>query len=190
MKVFFLNTASFFIHLAIIKDNEILYQCQEKNDSQLSEKIFNLIEKTFKEANTKPNEIKKIYVVNGPGSFTGIRLGITIAKTFAWHQQIPICEISTIAFLASGQQETVGIVIPDKQGMGYCGIYTKNLEKKQESYTNIEEFKKNNLPIINYQEEIPIDLLKIIKKYQDQQTNVHQIKANYLKKLAVEKEEK
>ena len=50
------------------------------------------VSKMFDEVNKKPNDVNKIIVVNGPGSFTGIRIGITLAKLMAFCLSIPIIQ--------------------------------------------------------------------------------------------------
>lgn len=189
MKILFLDTSSFFINIAIIEDNNFLFHFKEKSDNKLSDRIFSLIENAFAKANTKPQEIKKIYVTNGPGSFTGIRIGLTIAKTMAWDLNIPICTVSSLLMLASGQTKPVYAVIFDRNGYGYCALYNQNLVTEEEVYVNIKQFLKADIPVVSYQneKEPTIDLLRIVKKYKNKQENVHGIKANYIKKMEMEK---
>ena len=69
----------------------------------LSVKIFEVIQECINGAEILPEDIEKIYVVTGPGSFTGVRIGVTIAKTFAWaknkdsnHVKLPVIFISNV----------------------------------------------------------------------------------------------
>ena len=195
MKSLFLDTSSFFIQIAIVDDNQILFHYQTKNDQKLSEKIFGFLEETFQKAEISPNEIEKIYIVNGPGSFTGARLGVTIAKTMAWDLKIPICSVSSLLVLASGFTYPVKVVIPDRNDFGFCALYNQKLVAEQELYTKIGDFiKKSVQPIVSYVPikecdvlEPKVDILRIIKKYKNKSEKVHLIKINYLKKLDVEK---
>ena len=50
----------------------------------------------------KPADIEKIVVAKGPGSYTGVRIGVTIAKTLAWTLNIPLVGISSLEVLAAG----------------------------------------------------------------------------------------
>ncbi len=186
MKIFFLDTSSFFINLALVSGEQIIYH-QEANNQQLSEKIMPLIMDFFQKNQVQPSEIDKIYVTNGPGSFTGIRLGLTITKTMAWDLQIPIYPISTLLLYASHYDEDVAIIIPEKEAMGYLGIYNKNLVKKSESYTDITNKPKIKTIVLNKAENQPINFPKIIKKFKNKELNVHNIKPNYLKQIEVEK---
>ena len=198
MKILFLDTAYFFIYIAIIDNNNLLFLHQEKNDQKLSERIIELIAEIFQKSNTSPNEITKIYVTNGPGSFTGIRVGVTIAKTTAFGLNIPICSVSSLLMLASGFSKPVATIIPDRNGYGFCAFYNQNVITKNEEYAKISEFlKENQYPVVSYeaiknQKTIApiVDILRIVKKFKNQAENVHLVKANYIKKLDVEKTHK
>ncbi len=187
MKILFLDTSSFFINIAIVTEKEIIHH-QEANSHKLSENIFNIISDFFEKNELKLSDITKIYVTTGPGSFTGIRIGLTIAKTMAWDLKIPICDISTLLLYASNYKEEVIVCIPEKDEMGYIGLYNKNLTKKEEKYTNINNYlKEKTEKIITLEKNNNIDFRRIIKKYEKKAVEVHTIKPNYLKKLAVEK---
>ena len=78
-----IDTASSRIILGLFQDEKILSEINEENDNQLSVRIFPLIDKLFGLSEIKPEMVDEIIVVNGPGSFTGVRIGVTIAKTYA-----------------------------------------------------------------------------------------------------------
>ena len=71
----FIDTSSKNIIVAVIKNKDILSLIMEANDNTLSERIFPLLIKAMNEANKDIKAIEKVYVVNGPGSFTGVRVG-------------------------------------------------------------------------------------------------------------------
>ena len=76
----FIDTANSFI-ISIVKDNDILYYHSDISNSDTSSKVMPIIDEAVTKTNLKPTDINRIYVVNGPGSFTGIRVGVTAAKT-------------------------------------------------------------------------------------------------------------
>ena len=93
MNYLFLDTASSRVIIAFIQNNKIIFNVNLKNDNNLSSKLIVLIDENFKKNNLKPTDINKIFVVNGPGSFTGIRCGVTVAKTLAFLLNIEIFDI-------------------------------------------------------------------------------------------------
>ena len=80
---------------------------------------------------TDLNDINEIIVVNGPGSFTGIRTGITVAKTIAYVKNIPIKTVSYLDLMDYSLNDGYNIVgLFDSSGI-FVGYYNKhNLIKK------------------------------------------------------------
>ena len=113
MKILYLDTSSSFLYAGLVFDEKLIDQINERLDKDLSKLALSKISKMFIENNITPDEINKIIVVNGPGSFTGVRIGLTIAKTFAWAKQIPIIPISSLEAMAlSYEEKEVHYVIP------------------------------------------------------------------------------
>ena len=84
--IFYLDTTSDYLYSAIYKDGEIITEINKNLGHELSIYTVDEINKMMESVNIKPNDIDKIIVVTGPGSFTGIRIGVTIAKIFAYTQ--------------------------------------------------------------------------------------------------------
>lgn len=64
------------------------------------ETLMPLIKDVFNEANMTINDIDYIYVVDGPGSFTGLRIGIATAKSLAHFSKIPIIPIKSLTYIS------------------------------------------------------------------------------------------
>ena len=201
MKCFFVDTSSHYVNLAIIENNEVIDFYSEKNDNKLSERIFNLIEKFFSINNLKVHDLDKIFIATGPGSFTGIRVGLTIAKTMAWALKIPLIPVSTLELLASTNIDGDYIVpiINDRNDFVYAGIYDDNLNCIMvDSYIQFDKLKEetlkyNNITFISYDliyktiKAPKIDIIKVIKKHEnDEIINVHHVNPNYIKKIEAE----
>jgi tRNA threonylcarbamoyladenosine biosynthesis protein TsaB len=80
----FIDTSSIDVSIAIIKDNKILSSITKEATGTHSIYTTKYLDDMLKEAKLKPKDINKIMVVNGPGSFTGVRIGVTIAKTYSY----------------------------------------------------------------------------------------------------------
>jgi len=71
------------------------------------------------------DEITKIIVVNGPGSFTGIRIGVTIAKVYAWTLKIDITTITSLEAMALSSKSNTTYKVPmidARRGYVFAGI--------------------------------------------------------------------
>lgn len=198
MTSLFIDTSSKKIIVAIIKNQEILSSIIEDNDTTLSERIFPLLIKVVNDADIVIKDIDKIYIVNGPGSFTGVRVGVTIAKTMAWSLNIPLIPISSLEVLASTKYDGKYLVpyIDARRGYVYGGVYDNDLNsvvsdqhiKLSDLITKIPKRGKANFvgyePIETTIEiiEPQVDLIKVINKHQnDEGVNPHSLVPNYLK---------
>ena len=90
MKILYLDTSSSFLYTGIIENDKVISEIKEKLDKDLSKFALLKVSEMFEKNNVSSDEINKIIVVNGPGSFTGVRIGLTIAKIFAWARKIPM----------------------------------------------------------------------------------------------------
>lgn len=183
---------------------EIAYDIQE-NDNQLSTRLLPLIEANLKKANITVKDIDKIFVVNGPGSFTGIRIGVATVKTLGWALNKKVVPISELEFLATAKTEKKYILplIDARRGYVYAGFYDNDLDVLQkDKYINLNDMlkkieKKYNMDeveIVSYDEFPDIDVNrpkirveKILEKYIEKEgLEAHQVNPNYLKKTEAE----
>ncbi len=96
MRILYIDTSSSYLYSAITEDDEIIASVKEEFGQSLSEIALPKIVEMFDKNHLSPESVDKIIVVNGPGSFTGIRIGITIAKVYAWSLNIPITTIYSL----------------------------------------------------------------------------------------------
>ena len=189
MTYLFIDTCNSFI-VSIIKNDEIIYINKDSSNTDTSSKVMPIIDDAFKSTNLDISNIDKIFVVNGPGSFTGIRVGVTIAKTISYSLNIPLIKLSELELLATTSTDNYNVPIIDaRRGYVYGAIYDKDLNiYYKESHILFDEL-KTKLPsdyniVDNYDN---IDLIKLIKKHEnDNQINPHELKPNYLKNTEAE----
>jgi tRNA threonylcarbamoyladenosine biosynthesis protein TsaB len=189
MTYLFIDTCNSFI-ISIIKDYKIIYINKDLSNTLTSNKVMPIIDEAFKTTNLKINDVDKIFVVNGPGSFTGIRVGVTIAKTISYCLNIPLIKLSELELLATSATNCYVMPIIDaRRGYVYGAIYDKDLNIYfKESHILLDELKNklsDNYNVVdNYDN---IDLIKLIKKHENDETiNPHELKPNYLKNTEAE----
>lgn len=180
--ILFIDTHASLITIALKTSKNLFIKTQE---SESSHSIYTIpmIENIFKENNLDIHNLSKIIVVNGPGSFTGIRIGLSIAKTMAYALKISINTISSLkAYLISSDIKDNKIaIIEDNKGY-YISAFDKD------NNTIVEEcYKEEN--IYDYKEvDYKLNIDKIIEYLKNEKSeNPHFIKANYIKKIEVEK---
>lgn len=204
MKCLFLDTSSNSLLASILDDSKALSESYGISINEHSKNTLTEIERIFKEANIEPKDIDKLFVVNGPGSFTGIRIGVTIVKVYAWTLNKTVVPVSS---LKAGAISNVGYdfyvsIIDARRDCVYAGIYDKEYNNViDEVYISIEKLNTiiNNLKgsiiiigNININDKytmIPakLDSLKIVNYYKDNEGIIaHELKPNYLKKVEAE----
>ncbi len=193
MRYLFINSATANLVVAILMDGKIIYLYDNNDDKDTSSKIMPVIDEAFKKSSITPKEIDKIFVVNGPGSFTGIRVGLTVAKVMGYSFDIPVIPISSLEFMCSGFDFNVMGLIDARRGYVFAGGYDKDLNcVYNDKYTLLNDI-SSNMKYVSYDNfdfevlKPKFDLLKIIKKHEDDSIiNVHSINPNYLKMTEAE----
>lgn len=112
--------------VCLIRDEKDLSSISIANGNTHSEELMALMDKLFLQENADINEVDNIYIANGPGSFTGIRIALSIAKGLAHAINAPLYPISTLAALSYHGKDHQGIVCPimdARRARVYTAIY-------------------------------------------------------------------
>lgn len=102
MKLLALETSSDLEGVAVLADNRILVNCQLRVQAGHSQKLLSLIDRSLSQAGLGIEDIDCLAVSLGPGSFTGLRIGLATAKGICLAQGIPLVGIPTLDGLALG----------------------------------------------------------------------------------------
>ena len=198
----FLDTSSKKLAVYLVKDKEILYEKELETINDHSKYLVPFIDEALKQNNLSPKDINKIYVVNGPGSFTGTRIGVTVGKVFAYSIDINVIPVSSLKqyIFSEDNKDYYVSIIKDKGNRVYYGIYDKDYNDiltDKYNYMNVftEDISKLNGNIVFISDEDidgietvkpKLDIIKLLEYYKDKEINAHFLKPNYLKKIEVE----
>lgn len=95
-----MDTSHTWLALGLIQDDKIIAKVQKKCWKRQSEEIFpNLIE-MMNSVNLQPEDIDQIVISEGPGSYTGVRIAMTIAKVFCAMRDLPLYTLPTLLLYA------------------------------------------------------------------------------------------
>jgi tRNA threonylcarbamoyladenosine biosynthesis protein TsaB len=194
---FYIDTTSNYLYTGLSKDNLLLIERKLNLSHDLSTFALDEVRKMFLEAKVEPNEVDKIIVVNGPGSFTGIRIGVTIAKVYAYLLKKEIITISSLeAMNISSNEDKLHVpIINARRGYVYGAIYDGERTVLMEQYITLEKLKliligqkKDYVFISNDKfddfgcQEYDPDILKIINTFKDRGSqDPHFVNPMYLK---------
>lgn len=197
MRTLFIDTSTSDVSIAIISDGKVIASKCEFIPNAHSIYTVKFIDELLKEVGLIPNDIETILVVTGPGSFTGVRIGVTIAKTYAYLRKIKIVEVSSLKMLSlSSQHDYCLSLIDAKHDNYYLGLYDKDnndvIREQFNTKENVLKLIEKYNPVIVSSDDIVLDNIKVNKQvldienvvlyYQDKSSvNVHLVVPNYLK---------
>ena len=149
-----IETATKNCSVAIAKDGKTIL-CKEMAEEGYShaEKLHVFINEILNEIEISYKDLSAVAVSQGPGSYTGLRIGVSAAKGLCYALDIPLIAIDTLEVLASQVKVANGIIIPmiDARRMEvYSAIFDSKLNKIREVQAEIIEedsFSTIDLPI-------------------------------------------
>ena len=126
MHILAIDTSNQALGVALLKDNEVVGEFVTNLAKNHSVRLMPAIDYLMKEVNIIPEQLDKIVVAKGPGSYTGVRIGLTTAKTLAWSLNIPIIGVSSLEALAYSAMFSNSLICPffdARRGLVYTGLY-------------------------------------------------------------------
>lgn len=130
------------------------YEQPSKNDH--ASILMPAIETILHKNNLQTSDITKIIVNNGPGSYTGTRIGVTTSKTLGWALNIPVQAISALHIYANNAKQQATYISPLIDARRQA-VYTALYRKEHNTLTNIEN--EQHTPLKQW-----LETLKPLKK--------------------------
>lgn len=194
LKRLIIDTATKYLYIGLFDDEICLSSYYEAGDNDHSVKLMSEIERIFKEQQLSVRDINEIIVGIGPGSYTGLRIGVVVAKMFAWNNNIPVKTISSLALIASAYDGNKLILaeVDARRGNSFLGLYRntgKTLELvDNEQLTDLSEYKNSitePFEVISFGEPNISKILqsKLLVDVQD----IHGLNPNYLRLTEAER---
>lgn len=111
MRILALETSAKSVSLAVTENGTLLAQAYQDRGLTHSVTLMPLLDGMLKTAGLTLDDMDIIAVAQGPGSFTGIRIGVSAAKGLAWAKALPCCGVSTLEAMAYGVTDFEGVVV-------------------------------------------------------------------------------
>ena len=154
MKILAIDTSSEICSTAILEDDVLIDENNLDNGRTHSENLMPLVDELLKRNNININEIGLISCVVGPGSFTGIRIGVSSMKPIAEVLGISLASITSLEVLAKNvvveDEEKIVSLIDARNNQVYAGIFDKE-------YNLVEDYIADDI----------MEVIEKIKKYEN-----------------------
>lgn len=193
MKVLIIDTSTKFLYVSLSIDGVEVFKNIFEGKNNHSEHLLPIIMEALLISKIKVEDLDRIIVGRGPGSYTGLRISMTVAKMFAWTKKIDLYTISSLNVIASGYFKDNGLyAVTSIAKQEY--IYGKVIELKngniktliEEEFSLEEDFYetiKMLKCIIISEENYLYDANKIIELATEKCEDIHSIGPNYLRKV-------
>ena len=199
----FLDTSSKKLVVGLVKNEEVISLVEKETLNDHSKYLVPIIDEELTKNNLNIKDINKIYVISGPGSFTGTRIAVTVAKTLSYALNIPVKSVSALKqyVFEYENNDYYAVILNERNDKAYFGLYDKDYnEVIPEEYTSLDKIHERlssitsklliitdmEYPYSNRVTEMKLNLIKLINYYKDKEDNSFNIKPSYLKKIDVE----
>ena len=153
MRILAFETSAKAASVAILEDDRLLGESYQNTGLTHSQTLMTMAEDLLRNCGLTPQEVEGVAVAAGPGSFTGVRIGVAAAKGFAWGKELPCWGVSTLEAMALNLGVYRGYVLPvmdARRAQVYtalfhadCGKYTRIREDRAISLEELGEDVKN-----------------------------------------------
>lgn len=151
MNILAIDTSNQLLGVALLKDDQVVGEIITNIAKNHSVRLMPAIEQLMREVAMTPEQLDKIVVAKGPGSYTGVRIGITTAKSMAWALDIPVIGVSSLEVLAYQGKYFKGHICPffdARRGRIFTGIYQWHNHQLTAAY------EEKNMPMTDVLEQL------------------------------------
>ena len=126
MRILAFETSAKAGSVALLQDGVLLAEFYQNTGLTHSQTLLNMAQQLLNHCQLTPNQVDAVAVAAGPGSFTGVRIGVAAAKGFAWGLELPCYGVSTLEAMAVQLGAYNGVVVPvmdARRAQVYNGLF-------------------------------------------------------------------
>lgn len=158
MNILAIDTSNQVLGVAVLSAGQIIGEMVTSVKKNQTSRLMPAIHQLMKDIEMVPNQLDKIVVAKGPGSYTGVRIGVTTAKSLAWSLSIPVVGVSSLEVLAYQGRFFHAFICPFFDA------------RRQRIYTGLYEWNEDRL--ISVDEERNISMNSWLEKLKDNHKEV------------------
>lgn len=193
LKRLVIDSATSYLFIGLYEGVTLIEDFYEEGHNDHSVKLMDQLENLLVRHGLKAKALDEIIVGIGPGSYTGLRIGVVVAKMLAFSLNVPIYTVSSLAMLASNQTKE-GLILPwidARREHAFLGLYKLKNNKlrliKQEQYTHLPTYKASLEDYVEVLEGKPNLALLIESNLLTKVEDVHLLAPVYLRETEAER---
>lgn len=173
MKILAFDTSNQALSLALLEDDRLLAEFNLTIKKNHSISLMPSIDFVMTQVGWKPQDLDRIVVAQGPGSYTGLRVAVATAKTLAYSLDIDLVGVSSLQVLASssGLEGTVIALMDARRNNAYVGFYANGRALESDKHASLEEIlvQANSYPTPSFVGEVAAFKEQILTRFPDAQ---------------------
>lgn len=126
MRVLAIDTSNLVLSVAVVEEERVLAEMTTNQQKNHSIRLMDCISELLDATDTLPEQLGGLGVAKGPGSYTGVRIGVATAKSMAWSLNLPVVGVSSLQAVAMNALGFPGLIVPlfdARRGQVYTGAY-------------------------------------------------------------------
>ena len=183
-----LDSSTKILYTAIVKDENVVFESYIEGRNDHAKNIVDIIDKGLKKNNIEAKKLDEVVVGYGPGSYTGVRMAVSVAKMIASFMDKPLYTISTLKLMASGSKGIVLSMIDARRNNSFGMIIDMNTNsyiKNEALYPNSELLESKYDVVVN-DASYKVDPLYVLKN-KELVENKDLLTPNYLRETEAER---
>ena len=183
-----LDSSTKILYVCLVKDSKVLFERYVEGNKDHAKNIVYLVDMALKENNITSSDLDEIVCGYGPGSYTGVRMAVSVCKMLSVFMNKPLYTISSLKLMASGTKGIVLSYIDARRGNVFGCILDTNTDTYlvKESHTLLADLEKNHYEASVSDNGYKVDPLYVLKN-KVLVKEPHLLVPNYLRETEAER---
>lgn len=183
-----LDSSTKILYVCLVNDGKVVYEKYAEGNKDHAKNIVYLVDCALKENNIESKDLTEIVCGYGPGSYTGVRMAVSVCKMLSVFMNKPLYTISSLKLMASGTKGKVLSIIDARRGNVFGCILDTNTDTYiiEESHTLLDDLKKNQYDYIVTDDGYKVDPLYVLA-HKEKVLEPHLLVPNYLRETEAER---
>ncbi|QWB96152.1 tRNA (adenosine(37)-N6)-threonylcarbamoyltransferase complex dimerization subunit type 1 TsaB [Mycoplasmatota bacterium] len=190
MKTIIFDVSTQVMYVGYVKDDQLVDFSIRIAIRDHAKYLVDRIDQVIKRNKLTIDDIDQMIVGIGPGSYTGLRVAVMVAKMIGYAKEIPIKTVSSLYFLTSGYEGRVAALIDARRGYVFSAVYENGKALLKDDYRFFKDLQENETykkarTVFIDDRTYEVSAKRIIEKAVDV-SNIHDLIPKYLRKTEAE----